>query len=82
MLDKQIKHNNEAPTQASEEQGPLLLYQDDSSDELENVIDDLLVPGSDSGDNWEDEDDDNEDINDDSDNSIEIVNDVNMSDSD
>ena len=36
------------------EHGPLLMYQDDSSDDLENVIDDLLVPGSDSGDDWKD----------------------------
>ena len=82
MLDKQIKHNNEPTAHTNEEQGPLLLYQDDSSDELENVIDDLLVPGSDSEDNWEDDDDDDNEDNNDSDDSIEIVNDVNMSDSD
>merc|ERR1711942_572437 len=36
----------------------LLVYQDESSDELEDVIDDLLVPGSNSEDDWEEGKDD------------------------
>lgn len=55
----------------------LLVYQDESSDELEDVIDDLLVPGSETDNDWEDEDDENdtdmEADNSDSD-SVEIVN--------
>jgi len=35
----------------------LLVYQDDSSDELEDVMDDLLVPASDTDDDWEANDD-------------------------
>lgn len=64
--DKVVDTNKEA----------LLVYQDESSDELEDVIDDLLVPGSETDDNWEDDDDDKDmeaDDNSDSD-SIEIVN--------
>jgi len=58
----------------------LLVYQDESSDELEDVIDDLLVPGSNSEDDWEeDKDDEDEEMEgEDSDNSIEIVNDQEM----
>jgi len=82
MLDKQLRDRVDASNAGdSKEQEPLLLYQDDSSDELENVIDDLLVPGSDSGDDWE-EDDDNDDNRDESDDSIEIVNDEEMDDDD
>jgi len=70
MLDKQLRDRVDASNAGdSKEQEPLLLYQDDSSDELENVIDDLLVPGSDSGDDWEEEDDDNDDNRDESDDS-------------
>ena len=43
------------------ESGPLLLYQDDSGDELENVIDDLLVPASETDeDEWEEGEEDTE----------------------
>jgi len=54
----------------------LLVYQDDSSDELENVIDDLLVPGSGSDDQWTDEDENDKEIeaDEDSDSDVEIVN--------
>merc|ERR1719175_524318 len=80
MLDKQLRDRVDASNAVdSKEQEPLLLYQDDSSDELENVIDDFLVPGSDSGDDWE-EDDENDDNRDESDDSIEIVNDEEMDD--
>ena len=79
MLDKQIKQKTD-DTADQEEKEPIVLYQDDSSDELENVIDDLLVPGSDSGEeDWPDDEDDedNEEMSDaDSDDSIEIVNDA------
>ena len=78
MLDKQIKQKTDDKADR-EEKEPIVLYQDDSSDELENVIDDLLVPGSDSGEeDWPDEDeDDNEMSAADSDDSIEIVKDAN-----
>jgi len=54
----------------------LLVYQDESSDELEDVIDDLLVPGSgsDLDDDWEEEGDAEMEGDDDSDDSVEIVN--------
>ena len=81
MLEKQIREKNDATENGdSVEQGPLLMYQDDSSDYLENVIDDLLVPGSDSGDDWKDDDIDDDNMNDDSDDSVEIVNDEDMDD--
>merc|ERR1712025_422083 len=83
MLEKQIREKNEVTEKGDNvEQGPLIMYQDDSSDDLENVIDDLLVPGSDSGDDWKDDDDIDDDImnEDDSDDSIEIVNDDAMDD--
>ena len=81
MLEKQIREKNDATENGdSVEQGPLLMYQDDSSDDLENVIDDLLVPGSDSGDDWKDDDIDDDNMNDDSDDSVEIVNDEDMDD--
>jgi len=38
----------------------LLVYQDDSSDELSEVMDDLLLPASDTDDNWFQDDDDPE----------------------
>ena len=80
MMEKQIKQKNISSDQINSE--PLVLYQDDSSDELENVIDDLLVPGSDSGeDGWQDEEDE-EDMSNNSDDSIEIVNDDDDMDSD
>merc|ERR1712107_972041 len=79
MMEKQIKQKNFSSDQINSE--PLVLYQDDSSDELENVIDDL-VPGSDSGeDGWQDEEDE-EDMSNNSDDSIEIVNDDDDMDSD
>lgn len=56
----------------------LLVYQDDSSDELEDVMDDLLVPASDTDDDWEnDEMDETMDASklvSDSDDCVEIVN--------
>ena len=80
MMEKQIKQKNISSDQINSE--PLVLYQDDSSDELENVIDDLLVPGSDSDeDGWQDEEDE-EDMSNNSDDSIEIVNDDDDMDSD
>ena len=56
-------------------------YQDDSSDELEDVIDDLLVPGSDTDDDWEEEDNYDE-KNNESDDSIEVVEDLNGTEND
>ena len=50
------------------------VYQDESSDELEDAIDDLLVPGSDTDDDWEEEGDAEMEGGDDSDDSVEIVN--------
>ena len=93
MLDKQIKEKNRSETSGdAKQEKSLLSYQDDSSDELEDVIDDLLVPGSDTDDDWEEEDNYDE-KNNESDDSIEVVedndngtgndNDINsMSDSD
>ena len=92
MLDKQIKEKTRSETGGASQEKSLLSYQDDSSDELEDVIDDLLVPGSDTDDNWEEEDNFDE-KNNESDDSIEVVednengtendNDINsMSDSD
>ena len=53
----------------------LSVYQDESSDELEDVIDDLLVPGSETDeDDWEEKDDEEEMEGGESDDSIEIVN--------
>jgi len=43
------------------DQEALLVYQDESSDELSDVLDDLLVPGSDTDDNWDDEDEEEDD---------------------
>jgi len=64
--DKIIDTNKEA----------LLVYQDDSSDELENVIDDLLVPGSGSEDQWTDEEENDKEMeaDEESDSDVEIVN--------
>ena len=57
MLDKQIREKQETGDTETGERGPLLLYQDDSGDELENVIDDLLVPASETDeDDWEEGD--------------------------
>ena len=36
----------------------LLVYQDDSSDEMEDVMNDLLVPASDTDDDFDEEDGD------------------------
>merc|ERR1712062_4717 len=51
----------------------LLVYQDDSSDELSEVMDDLLLPASDTDDNWfqDEEDAEDETDSDDSDNESE-----------
>ena len=58
MLDKQIREKQETDRDTEVgERGPLLLYQDDSGDELENVIDDLLVPASETDeDDWDEGD--------------------------
>jgi len=65
--------DRQGDTVVDTEKQALLVYQDESSDELEDVIDDLLVPGSDTDDDWEEKGDD-EMEGDDSDDSIEIVN--------
>ena len=39
----------------------IAVYQDDSSDELSDVLDELLLPASDNEDNWELEGDDDDD---------------------
>jgi len=56
----------------------LLVYQDDSSDELEDVMDDLLVPASDTDDDWDNEEADEtmeaSKLESDSDDCVEIVN--------
>ena len=92
MLDKQIKEKTRSETGGASQEKSLLSYQDDSSDELEDVIDDLLVPGSDTDDDWEEEDnfdeknnesDDSIEVVEDNDNGTENDNDINsMSDSD
>jgi len=64
--------DRQGDTVVDTEKQALLVYQDESSDELEDVIDDLLVPGSDTDDDWEEKGDD-EMEGDDSDDSIEIV---------
>ena len=79
MLDKQIRQRQETAADTSRgaedgEQPPLLMYQDDSSDELADVIDDLLVPASDTDDDWVDDDNDDNMNGDDSDD-CKIVND-------
>jgi len=57
----------------------LLVYQDDSSDELSEVMDDLLLPASDTDDNWfqEDDEDDEDDSDDESENDAEENNENN-----
>ena len=50
------------------------MYQDESSDELEDVIDDLLVPGSDTDDDWEEKEVDEMEEGKESDDSVKIVN--------
>ena len=81
MLDKQIKEKNRSETGGAKQERSLLSYQDDSSDELEDVIDDLLVPGSDTDDDWEEEDNYDE-KNNESDDSIEVVEDHNETEND
>jgi len=66
--------DRQGDTVVDTEKQALLVYQDESSDELEDVIDDLLVPNSDSDDDWEEKDDDEMEGCEDSDASIEIVN--------
>jgi len=53
------------------DQEALVVYQDESSDELEDVLEDLLVPASDTDDNWDDDDEEEEG---DDDNDVELVN--------
>ena len=51
------------------------VYQDDSSDELSEVMDDLLLPASDTDDNWfqdEDEDDSDDESENDNDENSDI----------
>jgi len=81
MLDKQIKEKSRSETSGAKQEKSLLSYQDDSSDELEDVIDDLLVPGSDTDDDWEEEDNYDE-KNNESDDSIEVVEDHNGTEND
>ena len=52
------------------EQEALVVYQDESSDELEDVLKDLLVPASDADDKWDDDDEEEEE----EDNDVELVN--------
>ena len=52
-----------------------IVYQDDSSDELSEVMDDLLLPASDTDDNWfqdEDEDDSDDESENDNDENSEL----------
>jgi len=66
--------DRQGDTVVDTEKQALLVYQDESSDELEDVIDDLLVPGSETDeDDWEEKDDDEMEGDEDSD-SIEIIN--------
>ena len=74
MMDKQVKEKNRTESSSATQEKSLVSYQDDSSDELEDVIDDLLVPGSDTDDDWEEEDNFDE-KNNESDDSIEVVED-------
>jgi len=74
MIDKQVKEKNRTEISGATHEKSLVSYQDDSSDELEDVIDDLLVPGSDTDDDWEEEDNFDE-KNNESDDSIEVVED-------
>ena len=55
------------------------VYQDDSSDELSEVMDDLLLPASDTDDNWfqdEDEDDSDDESENDNDENSELEQDI------
>ena len=55
----------------------LAVYKDDSSDELSDVLDELLMPASDTEENWnldDDDDDEESDEEDASDDDIEVVN--------
>ena len=81
MLDKQVMQRNRTDHCGDRQEKSLLSYQDDSSDELEDVIDDLLVPGSDTDDDWEEEDNYDE-KNNESDDSIEVVEDLNGTEND
>jgi len=66
--------DRQGDTVVDTEKQALLVYQDESSDELEDVIDDLLVPGSDTDDDWEEKEDDEMEGGEESDDSVEIVN--------
>jgi len=76
LLTKQTEEKVE--TEVNTDKDALLVYQDESSDELEDVIDDLLVPESETDDNWEDDDEKNDEDMEEDDNSdsdcVEIVN--------
>jgi len=50
--------DRQGETVVDTEKQALIVYQDESSDELEDAIDDLLVPGSDTDDDWEEKEDD------------------------
>eukprot|EP00092_Neocalanus_flemingeri_P016568 GFUD01017928.1.p1 GENE.GFUD01017928.1~~GFUD01017928.1.p1 ORF type:complete len:622 (-),score=257.62 GFUD01017928.1:219-2084(-) len=73
LLTKQAM-DRQGDTVVDTEKQALLVYQDESSDELEDVIDDLLVPGSDTDDDWEDEGDAEMEGGEESDDSVEVVN--------
>ena len=49
------------------DQEALVVYQDESTDELEDVLGDLIMPASDRDDNWDDEEEEE-------DNDVELVN--------
>ena len=72
MIHKQVKEKHRTETGGPNQEKSLLSYQDDSSDELEDVIDDLLVPGSGTDDDWEEEEDNYDEKNNESDDSIEV----------
>merc|ERR1711892_70264 len=79
LLTRQVR-DRQGDTVVDTEKQALLVYQDESSDELEDVIDDLLVPGSDTDDDWEEKEDDEMEGGEESDDSIEIVQEKNDDD--
>jgi len=78
-LDLVIKRKSGRAEEAAvdTEKEALLVYKDESSDELSDVLDDLLVPASDTDDNWDDDENagiENEDGDDDDDSDVKLVN--------
>jgi len=61
LITKQIQAKPEDTSDASVNKEALLVYQDDSSDELSDVMDELLMPASDAEDAWPMGDDDDDD---------------------